>query len=496
MKKIAIIGAGPGGLSAGMLLANKGHEVEIFEKKPYIGGRNSELKLGEYKFDLGPTFFLMKYILEEIFEHTGRKLEDYVKLQRIEPMYRLKFSEDKVFYPYSHMDKEKMFKEIERVFPGEKINYDKYIEKESVKYDRIVGCLSIPYDNLSSYLKPQFLKAIPFLDAHLSLYDVLSRYFTAEELKLAFTFQAKYIGMSPWKAPGTFSIISYIEHALGIFHVEGGLNKLCEAMAKSFSEDGGTIHLDKGVKNLIIEGKDVKGIELYNGEKKFYDKVIINADFAHAMKELIPQDKRQKYSDEKLDKKEFSCSTFMLYLGVNKIYEDIAHHSIIFAKDYRKNVDDIVTNLKLSEDFSVYVQNASVMDKTLAPEGKSTLYVLVPVPNNKAGIDWDLIKEEMKEKVLDLMETKGEYTDLRSHIEECKIITPDNWEKNYDVFLGATFNLGHQVTQMLSLRPHNRFEILNNLYLVGGGTHPGSGLPTIYESGRITANLIEEDFSK
>lgn len=494
MKKIAIIGAGPGGLSAGMLLANKGYSVEIFEKKPYIGGRNSQLKLGEYNFDLGSTFFLMKFILEEIFEETGRKLEDYVKLHRIEPMYRLKFSENKVFYPYSHQDKDKMFAEIERVFPGEKFNYDKYIRNESKKYDKILECLNIPYNNLFSYLKPQFLKAIPYLDAHLSLYDVISRYFSAEELKLAFTFRAKYIGVSPWKTPGTFSIIPYIEHALGIFHVEGGLNKLSHAMAKVFEEEKGIIHLDKGVKSLIIKGKDVKGIELYNGEKLYYDKVIINADFAHAMKELIPEEKRQKYSNEKLKKKEFSCSTFMLYLGIDKIYDDIPHHSILFADDYKKNVEDIMDNFRLSADFSVYVQNASITDKTLAPTGKSTIYVLVPVPNNKSGIDWDYVKETLKEEVLDILETKGQYKNIRNHIEECKVITPDDWENNYDIYLGATFNLGHQVTQMFTMRPHNRFELLNNLYLVGGGTHPGNGLPTIYESGRITANLIEEDF--
>ncbi len=496
MKKIAVIGAGPGGLSTSMLLANDGYKVDIFEKKPYIGGRNSQLKLGQYSFDLGPTFFLMKYILEDIFEKTNRKLSDYVKLDRIEPMYRLKFSEDKIFYPYSHLEKEKMIEELKRVFPNEVDNYNLYMKKESRKYDKIIPCLSIPYSSYMDYFKRNFLKSIPYLDAHISLYDVLSKYYQSEELKLAFTFQAKYIGMSPWEAPGTFSIISYIEHELGIYHVQGGLNKLCSAMAKVIEEEKGKIHLGTGVKSLLIEDKKVIGIELYTGEKKYYDSVVINADFAHSMKELIPEEKRKKYNNEKLERKKYSCSTYMLYLGIDKIYEDIPHHSIIFANDYKKNVEEIVKTKILSEDFSFYVQNPSVIDKNLAPEGHSTIYVLVPVPNNKSNINWNEIKDEMKEKVLDLLETRGEYVDIRKHMVEEKIITPFDWEEEYDVYNGAVFNLGHQINQMLTFRPHNKFEILENCYLVGGGTHPGSGLPTIYESGRITRDLINKEFSK
>jgi len=492
MKRIAIIGSGPGGLSAGMLLAYEGYQVDIFEKKPYTGGRNSELTVGAYKFDLGPTFFLMKDILENIFSMCSRDLYDYVEIDRIEPMYRLKFSEDKLFYPYSSNENQKMEEEILKVFPDEIHNYRKYMRNEEIKYSKIIPCLSVPYNSFLDYFKPRFLKSIPYLDAHKSLYSVLSEYYNAEELKLAFTFQAKYIGMSPWEAPGTFSIISYIEHKMGVFHIQGGLNKLSQAMSRVVEEEGGNIYLNKGVKNLIIENKKVKGIELYNGEKLYYDGVVINSDFAHGMKELIPEDKRKKYNNEVLEKKKYSCSTFMLYLGIDKIYNKIPHHSIIFANDYKKNVEEIIESKILSDDFSFYVQNPSVIDNTLAPKGHSSIYILVPVPNNKSNIPWSNIKNEFKDKILDALEKRGEYTNIREHIVDEKIISPEDWEKECDVFKGAVFNLGHQVNQMLSLRPHNKLEILENCYLVGGGTHPGSGLPTIYESGRITSELIKK----
>lgn len=494
MKKVAVIGAGPGGLSSAMLLANKGFDVDVFEKKPYIGGRNSELRLGEYKFDLGPTFFLMKDVLENIFKMANRNLYDYVDLERIEPMYRLKFSDEKIFYPYSDEEKDKMLEEIGRVFPQEVLNYEVYLEKEGKKYDKIIPCLSTPYNSIRDYFRKNFIEAIPYLDAHKSLYDVLSKYYDAEELKLAFTFQAKYIGMSPWEAPGTFSIISFIEHKLGVFHVMGGLNKLSDAMVRVIKEEGGRVHLGTGVKKLIVKGKKVEGLELENGEKHYYDSVVINGDFAKTIKDIIPEENRRKYSNLKLEKKKYSCSTFMLYLGIDKIYDDISHHSIIFADDYRTNVEDIVKNRGVSEDFSFYVQNPSVIDKSLAPQGHSTIYVLVPVPNNKAGIDWEKIKGDYRNKVIKALEKRGGYEDIANHIVEEKIITPVDWEKDYDVFKGAVFNLGHQVNQMLTFRPHNKFEIFENCYLSGGGTHPGSGLPTIYESGRISGELIAKKY--
>ncbi len=490
-KRVLIIGAGPGGLSCGMLLANKGFDVTIIEKTESIGGRNAAFKLGDYTFDTGPTFFLMKDVLEKIFESTDRNLHDYVKLTELDPMYRLVFNKDKVFFPST--DKQKMKAEIERVFPGNSSGYDKYMQKEKIKYNRLIPCLEIPYNSIKDIFKKRFIKAIPYLDAHLSLFDVLGRYFKDEELKLAFTFQAKYIGMSPWKAPGTFSLISYIEHGDGIYHVEGGLNQLAHAMAKVFEELGGKIQFSSNVKEIIIDGDTAKGVKLEDGRTYISDYVVINSDFAYSMTNLVNEAKRKKYTNKKLAEKEYSCSTYMLYLGVNKTYDDIPHHSIVFADDYRANVKDITEDFVPSDDTSFYVQNASITDKTLAPEGKSAIYVLVPTTNNKSNINWEAEKQKTRDRVLDLLETKGGFTDIKQYIEEERIITPQDWEDDYNVYLGAVFNLGHQIRQMLFLRPHNRFECFKNCYLVGGGTHPGSGLPTIYESGRISADLLTQD---
>lgn len=490
MEKIIIVGAGPGGLTAGMILANRGYEVEIFEKQNYIGGRNSKIMLGEYSFDRGPTFLMMLGILKEIFELIGRNIEDYLEVIEIDPLYRLVFSEDKVFYPSRNL--EFMKKQLNEVFSESEEGYLKFLEIEKEKYEKILPCLRVPYGSIIDFFKKQFITSIPKLDAHVSLIDRLGKYFKEDDLKTAFTFQAKYLGMSPWECPGTFSMISYVEHGQGIYHVKGGLNQISESMAKVVIEEGGKIDINRGVRELIIEDKKAKGIILEDGEKIYADKVVINADFGYAMNSLIQDEYKKKYTVEKLKKKKYSCSTFMLYLGIDKVY-DLPHHNIVFSNDYKKNVEEIANTKLLSQDPSIYIQNPVVTVSSLAPSGKSSIYILVPVPNNTSKIDWEKEKDLFREKILDIVESKGGFKDLKNHIEVEKVITPKDWEHEVFVYEGATFNLAHNIGQMLYFRPHNRFEEIENCFLVGGGTHPGSGLPTIFESGRISAELIIND---
>ena len=232
-------------------------------------------------------------------------------------------------------------------------------------------------------------------------------------------------------------------------------------------------------------------MELESGDKIESDEVVINADFGYAMENFFPPGFLRKYSPDKLQRRRFSCSTFMLYLGLDRIY-DLPHHTIFFAKNYRQNVDEIFKTKKLSSDISFYVRNASVTDPALAPDGGSGIYVLVPIPNLRGDIDWEKEKGPFRKLVLDLMERRGGMDGLREAIKEEKVITPADWKNDYNVYAGAVFNLGHNLRNMIYLRPHNRFEECSSCYLVGGGTHPGSGLPTIYESGRISANMISE----
>ncbi len=485
-RKVAIIGAGPGGLTAAMILAHRGFHVDVYEKDGTVGGRNQPLSMGEFTFDTGPTFLMMKYILDGVFAATGRATSDYLTFKKMDPMYRLMFKDKEIRMTPDH---ERMRQEIERVFPGNGAGFLRYLEKERKRLAYLSPCLQKPYSSIWDMMRNPLLKAIPHLDLHLSVYQSLGRYFKDEYLKLCFTFQSKYLGMSAWECPAAFAMIAYVEHEYGIYHTIGGLNKISEAMAKVAAEEGAKIHLQTPVKCVTNIGKRVTGVTLESGETVTADYVIMNADFSHAVQHLMDPAYVKKYSPARLARKKYSCSTFMMYLGLDTVY-DIPHHNVVFAEAYKQNVDDIFKNFRLPDEISFYIQNASVTDPTLAPPGMSAVYILVPVPNLRAPVDWNAEREAFREKVLASVEQRTELKDIRKHIRSERIITPKDWEDAYHVHLGATFNLGHNLMQMLYFRPRNAFECFRNMYLVGGGTHPGSGLPTIYESGTIAADLI------
>ncbi len=484
-KRVVVVGAGPGGLTAGMILARRGCDVTLFEKDDRVGGRNRTLEIDGFVFDVGPTFLMMKYILDEVFELAGKKIDDYLDVAPLDPMYVLNFGEDRIEITTDH---ERLKQQIARLFPGEEQGLDAFMRAERVRYEKMIPCLKKDYSSFSAMYAKDMRNALPHLSIGKSLFANLGRYFASERLRVCFTFQAKYLGMSPWQCPAAFTIIPYIEHAFGIHHVRGGLSRISEAMARVLQENGGTIRTETPVKRVLVRAGRAVGVELDTGERIDADEVVINADFGHAMSTLFEPGVLRKYTPARLQRMKYSCSTFMLYLGLDKVYPE-PHHQILFAADYRKNIEDIAVHGRVSEDLSVYVRNASVSDPTLAPAGKSALYVLVPVPNNTHRVDWTAIKDTVRSRVFNTIKSRTSMTDIEQHIEVERMITPLDWA-NEGVHYGATFNLAHTLGQMLYFRPRNRFEEVSHCYLVGGGTHPGSGLPTIYESGRISADLI------
>ena len=487
-RKVAVVGAGTGGLAAAMLLAADGFEVDVFEKQPFLGGRNSRMQVGEYAFDCGPTFFMMPHILEEIFEQTGRNLHDYVQLMPLDPMYQLRFGDVRLDMT---TDREAMEARIEQHFPGNGAGYRRYLKQEEAKFDALAPLLQRPFSSMLDYVAVDVVKALPKLSLGESVYDRLSSYFSDERLRYAFAFQAKYLGMSPWDCPGAFTILSYLEHKWGLFHPIGGLSRLVQAMAEVVQELGGRIHLGSGVQQITTRGRHATGVQLQSGAQHSADHVVVNADFGYAAHNLFAPGVLKKYSPAKLADKKYSCSTFMLYFGLRRKV-DMPHHTVIFSGDYQRNVSDITTGNQLSDDPSIYVHNPSVLDPSLAPAGHTALYVLMPCPNTLSGIDWASAKADARARVIAQLKRQPELANFEDDIVVEHVLTPDDWQNNYFVHNGATFNLAHNLGQMMAFRPHNKFEEVDGVYLVGGGTHPGSGLPTILESARISAKLITQ----
>ncbi|MDX9975863.1 MAG: phytoene desaturase family protein, partial [FCB group bacterium] len=432
------------------------------------------------------TFLMLRQVLDEVFHEAGAATDSLMDMRRIEPMYRLQF-ENGYMEPTS--DPDRMKDEIRRCFPGRENGYDVFRKREETRFRKLFPCLQKPYHKIRTLLHPDLLMALPHLAMGNTLFDVMKRHFGDDQLALAFTFQSKYLGMSPWDCPGLFAIIPYIEHAFGVYHPIGGLSRISETMADVARSQGAEIHLGTPVKEILTKDRAVCGVELANGERIEADDVIINADFGYAATKLFAPGTLRKYTPKRLEQMKLSCSTFMLYLGLDKQY-DLPHHTICFANDYRGHLESITGGSELLQDMSFYVRNAGITDPTLAPEGCTALYVLVPAANTRSGLDWAAQRAGYREVVLDAMAKRLGMTDIREHIKAEMVLTPNDWETGYNVYKGATFSLSHSMRQMIYLRPRNKFEELDRCYLVGGGTHPGSGLPTIYESGRIAANLI------
>lgn len=488
-KRVLVVGAGPGGLAAAMLLAARGYQVDVFEKQPVVGGRSAALLLDGFTFDRGPTFLSMPWILEEVFALGGRRTADCLELRRVDPLYALRFADGRVLRPST--DPAANREQLERLFPGSWSGYLAFRDYEARKLERVMSCLYVPYGSPFDYLSLRIARAVPYFDGHKSLFDHLGRFFRDPELRLCFTFQAKYLGMSPWECPGIFSILSYAEHGGGLLHPVGGLSRIAAAMAGIVEEHGGRIHLGRPVRRVLARGGRALGVELEDGEQLGADHVVLNADFGHAVTRLLPRAELRRWTPETLARKRLSCSAFMLYLGLDGPL-DLAHHTVLFARDYARNVREVTEQDVLSTDPSIYLQHAGATDPTLAPPGRSTLYVLVPVPNNRSGIDWRREEAPYRERVLDLVADRAGIPDLRRRIVAQRCVTPRDWEEELSIHHGAAFNLAHTLGQTLYFRPHNAFDDIDRLYLVGGGTHPGSGLPTIYLSARITAGLILE----
>jgi phytoene desaturase len=381
--------------------------------------------------------------------------------------------------------------EVARLSPADSGSFTRFMQATREKFARFAPFLEQPFESWMDLASPDLLKLMPILKPWRSLDAELGTFFSDERIRLAFTFQSKYLGMSPFRCPSLFSILSFLEYEHGVYHPIGGCGAVSAAMARIAGELGADIRYGEPVEGLEFAGRRITAVRSGSGLHPA-DATIVNADFARSMTRLVPDGLRRRWNDRRIASRRFSCSTFMLYLGIEGRYDDVAHHNIYLSENYRENLADIEHRHVLSRDPSMYVQNACVTDSTLAPPGMSTLYLLIPVTHRHPNVDWRREGPRYREVALDQMERIG-IRGVRDRIRFEKMLTPDDWQDEYEIYRGATFNLSHDLGQMLHMRPHNRFEDVERMYLVGGGTHPGSGLPVIYSSARITTDLLLDD---
>lgn len=484
-----VVGAGPGGLTAAALLAKAGLRVTVLERLPHVGGRTSTFGAQGFRFDHGPTFFHYPQVLESILCGLGYDLWRELDLVRLDPHYRLVFGSGGEML--STPDVERMEREIARVCPLDAGRLRQFLIDNRHKLEKFKPFLEAPFDSWRNTVHPKLMQLLPVLKPWRSLDSELGRYFSDQRVRLAFSFQSKYLGMSPFECPSLFTILAFLEYEYGVYHPIGGCGSVTVALARIAGQLGVDIRVGEPVKRVLTDGRKAVGVRTEQDEYRA-DAVVINADFARAMYRMVPDDLRRRWKDRKLEKKKMSCSAFMMYLGVRGIYDRVSHHTIYVAKDYQRNMNEIGHTHTLSNDPSFYLQNACVTDSSLAPEGMSTLYVLVPVTHQSPHVSWEQEKLRYRSLALKKLADVG-IEDVESRIVYERILTPDDWDSGFELHKGSVFGLAHNWSQMLHLRPRNRFEELDSVYLVGGSTHPGSGLPVIFESARISSRLLLND---
>jgi phytoene desaturase len=487
-RSIAVVGAGVGGLSVAVRLAQAGHRVTLFEKNDGPGGRCGAIREQGYTWDLGPTLLLMPDIIKQIFRDSGRNPDDYLKIVQCDPNYRIQF--DGGSSVTFSTDLSRMREELERIEPGSFDGYLRFLSFGRHAFDTSVkSIVSRPLDGPLSYADPQLLKTVLSLKPLQSLHSFLRGYFTDERLLRALSFQTMYLGISPFEAPATFALLPYTELAMGVWYPLGGMSALPRALERLGGELGVTYRYRTPVDRIVAGDGRVEGVSLPDGSVEPFDVVVANADLPYAYEKLIPEAKRPRA-------KRLTSSAYMLYLGLDRKYDQLEHHNICFGADYRNAFREIFLDLKVPTDPAFYVNVPSRTEPAMAPPGGETVYVLVPVPHQSAHVNWAEAGPALRELVLSRMEERLGMTGLRSHIRVEKHLTPDGWAEQLNLAGGACFGLSHNFMQVGAFRPSTRDRTFKNLYFVGASTQPGTGLPLVMLSAKIVAERFARELDE
>ena len=490
-KTVIVIGAGVGGLTAAIHLAKHGLHVTIVEKNSHPGGRCDRLSRDGHHFDTGPTLLVMPLLYEAEFAALGTSAHEMLDLQRVDPTYHLIFDDGSRLALTSDM--KFLQEQLESFEPNSFQGLLRYLEEGHRHY----------HLGMEKMVQPDFRKAtdffrlsnIPLIHQVKPLvkhYANMSHYFDNPRLKSAFTFQDVYMGLSPFEAPATFSMMPYTELAHGVWYPKGGMYQVVEALTSLAREAGVEFVFDTTVEQIDVNRQRTHGILLQDGSHLEADAVLANADLPYVYQNLLPQDRESK----KLAHKRYSCSVISFFWGVDKSYETLSPHTLFLADDYRENFDSIIRDLDLPANPSLYIHAPARLDPAMAPKGEDTLIAIVPVGHmsENEDQDWATIRDQARGHIFRRLRTLGIH-DLEEHIKFEVNFTPLSWRKRYNLTKGSTHGLCHNLTQLGFFRPDNRHQQYHNLYFTGASTRPGTGMPTAMVSGRQSAQRIMDDFS-
>ena len=488
MKKAIVIGAGFGGIAAALRLSAAGLQVEIIDNQAETGGRASVYRRQGYVFDAGPTVITAPFLFDELFALFNKKRSDYLEFRPLAPWYRIRFADGRSFDYGGTTDE--LIANVAAFSPKDEAGYRRFllaVEKiYRVGFERLAD---VPFDRVWDMVK--LLPEMAVLRSDRSVYQFVSAYIKDESLRRVFSFQPLLVGGNPFTTTSIYSLIQHLERTAGVHFAIGGTGALVRALTRLMIEEGVEMTLNSTVAEVLIRNGRAHGVRLVDGQEIQADVVVANADAPALYKKMVAPEWRRKWTDSRIESRQYSMGLFVLYLGVRRTYPGLAHHTILLGHEYRDLLTSIFETGELSRDISVYLHAPTRTDPTFAPSGCESLYALVPVPNLQAGLDWNQTGPELEKLTLDLLEATV-CPGLREALEVKFYVTPEHFRTELLTHHGSGFSIQPTLLQSAWFRFHNKSEDVEGLYLVGAGTHPGAGLPGVLSSAKVLESYLPE----
>jgi len=490
-KSVIIIGSGIGGLSTAVRLLSKGFDVNIYEKHSTIGGKTNQLVNEPFTFDLTASILMNREIYEEVFSYANLDYKDYLEFMKIDPTYRC-FYHDRVHYDFTR-DIVSLINTLESISKEDSIGYLKLL---SEVYERYIIAdehfLQKTFENPVDFFKPSSLinsfKTKTFSTSH----QLVSKYIKDKKLQEFLCYQSLYVGISPFEGPSIYTLVPVIAQLYGLWHLKGGMYSYVKALEKAIYHFGGKIITNYDVDEILISENRAVGIKAKNQEEVFGDIVISNADFPYTMDTLIKSDAHKgKYTASKLKNMKYTCSTFIIYLGLKKKYPQLSVHNLYINVNFKENIDLAFTgNLPTAPSFYIYCPTN--LDNSMIKNNGECLSIVVRVPNLFFdNITWDenTIKF-MRDNTISALKNIEGLEDIEENIMYESYLTPKDLKNSFNSYGGTAFGISPTLTQTNYFRPHLKSETVSNLYFVGSSVHPGPGVSIVLLSSKLVAQEI------
>lgn len=485
-RKVVVIGAGFGGLATAIRLAVRGYAVHLVDRIDGLGGRARTFVRGEYRYDAGPTVLTAPFLFDELFELAGESRADHVELLPVDPWYRMRFADG------SHFDYgdtlAKTLAEVRRLSPGDVAGYLRLGKQAKRRYEiafERYGTHS--FESVGSMFAA--LPKLAALRADRSVWQHVSRQIGDDRLRRALSVHPLLVGGSPFATSSLYSLIHHVELEWGIWYPRGGMGAMVDALGGLLARLGVEVTLGRSVEKIEVRDGNVSGVVLDDRERIATDCVVCDGDPAAYYSSLVAPEHRRRWTDARIGKLEFSMGLFVAYFTVAGRTDDIAHHTILFDREFESHLSAIFDSAELTGDLNLYLHRPAATDPSMAPAGKDSFYVLSPVPNLANGADWNVLGEAYRDAVLARIEATV-LPGLRSRLEDCFHLSPQYFRDELGSMHGAGFSVAPTLRQSAWFRFHNRSEDVSGLYFVGAGTHPGAGVPGVLTSAKIVDRLI------